>query len=122
MHDYCVLNWLCCFRNDLVQLSGQGFVRIRAVRHGCFGLETKVVIRIYGITQSKQCLMSSLSLPFCDICFENSFLPKTTLLTYLNVAITYSIAFLTEHTHLRTSFLTQDDNAQARFDSYVRTI
>ena len=71
---------------------------LRDTEHGCFGLETKVLKRIYGITHTKQCLMSSLSLPFCDIRFENSFLPNTTLLSYLNVAPTYSIAFLTEHT------------------------
>ena len=54
----------------------------------CFGLETKVLKRIYGVAHSKQCLMSSLSLPFCDIHFENSFLLNTTLLSYLKVAPT----------------------------------
>ena len=78
-----------------------------SLRHGCFGLETKVLKRIYGITQSKQCLISSLSLPFCDICFEISFLPNTTLLSYLNVAPTYSIAFLTEHTFAHQFYYTR---------------
>ena len=62
----CISSLMCDVRMERARL---GYTKL----HGCFGLETKVLKRIYGIAHSKQTINDSLSLPLCDIRFENSF-------------------------------------------------